>query len=49
MKVSLIELYFYNWMYVSTTQNNYFDYLPFDGDQSLITRQRIYDVNYDIV
>ena len=36
-------------MYVSNPQNSDFGYLPFDGDQRLITGQRIYLVNDDIV
>ena len=32
-------------MYVSNPQNSDFGYLPFDGDQRLITGQRIYLVN----
>ena len=36
-------------MYISNPQNDNFNDLLFDGHQSLITRQRIYRVNYDIV
>ena len=36
-------------MYVSNPQNENFDDLPFDGDQMLITRWRMYGVNDDIV
>ena len=38
LKVSLIELLFYNLMYVSNIQNADSDDLPFDGDQRFITR-----------
>ena len=36
-------------MYVSNNLNSDFHDLPFDDDQSLITRQRIYCTNDDIV
>ena len=36
-------------MYKSNNQNADFDYLPFDGDESLITRRLIYHINDDIV
>ena len=36
-------------MYVSNPQNADFGYLPFGDDEGLITRQRIYHINYDIV
>ena len=36
-------------MYEINPQNDDFDDLPFDVDQSLITRKRIYRINDDIV
>ena len=48
-KVSLIKLFFDNWMYVSNPQNVDFDDLPFYDDQMLITRRQIYSVNDDII
>ena len=49
MKVTSVELLYWKWMYVSNRQNNDFNDLLFDGDQSLITRQWIYCVNDGIV
>ena len=49
MKVSLIKQFFGNRIYGSNTQNANFDYLPFGGDEMLITRQRLYCINYHIV
>ena len=36
-------------MFVSNPWNDNFNELLFDGHQSLITRQQIYRVNYDII
>ena len=36
-------------MYVSKPQNSDVDDLPFNGDQNLITIQRIYYINDDII
>ena len=36
-------------MYESNARNANFNFLPFDGDQSLITRQLIYFINDDII
>ena len=45
LKVSLIKRSFDNLKCVSNTPNADFDYLPFDCDQRLITRQIIYSIN----
>ena len=49
MKVSLIKQLFDNLKCVSNSQNADFDYLPFDIDQNLITRQHIYSINGNIL
>ena len=49
LKVSLIKLYFDNWVYVSNPINANFGLLPFYGDQRLINVQRMYRVNGDII
>ena len=42
LKVSLIEWSFDNLKFAINPRNFNLDYLPFDDDQSLITRQQIY-------
>ena len=49
LEVSSIERSFDNIIYESKPLNANFDDLPFDGDEILIARLQIYDVNYDIV
>ena len=49
MKVSSINQLFDNIIYESNPQNEYFDDLPFNGDERLIPRWRIYSINDDIV
>ena len=49
LKISSIELQLDNRIYKSNPQNAYFDDLPFDGDEKLISRRRIYGINDDIV
>ena len=49
LEVSLMERLFDNRIYESNLQNAYFGALPFDGDQSLLTRWQIYCINDDIV
>ena len=48
-KVSLIKVSFDNIIYESNPQNVDFDDLPFDGNELLITWQKIYCINDDIV
>ena len=49
LKVVLIECSLDNRIYESNPKNNNFGDLHFDGDESLIARQRIYRINDDIV
>ena len=49
LKVSSIKQSFDNWMYVSNHQNSGVNDLTFYGDQRLITGQRIYSANDDII
>ena len=43
LKASLIKQSYDNIIYESNFQNNDLDYLPFDGDERLITRRQYYD------
>ena len=45
LKDSRIELSYDKLMYVSNLRSADFDDLPFDGDESLITKRRIYHIN----
>ena len=49
LKVSLIGLWFDKRIYESSPQNANFYDLPFDDDERLITRKRIYSIYADIV
>ena len=49
LKISLIKISFDNLMYESNPQNANLNGFPFYGDEILITRQRIYRINDDIV
>ena len=49
LRVISVELFFENLMYVSNTWNENFYDLPLYGYQSLISGQRIYFVNDDII
>ena len=49
LKVSPIKRSFDNIIYESNYRKDNFGYLHFDGDQRLITRQRIYLINDYIV
>ena len=49
LKVSSTERSFDNIIYESDPQDSDFDDLPFDGDERLITRQKIYCINDDII
>ena len=46
LKVSYIERSFDSRIYESNTQNDDLNYLPFDGDERLITRQQIYRIHF---
>ena len=47
-KVSLIKQLLGNRIYESNPQNSDFGDLPFDGDEILIARRRLYHINDDI-
>ena len=48
-KVCLIGQLLHNRIYKGNIQNFDFEYLPFDGDERFISRQRTYFINDDIV
>ena len=48
-KVCLIGKLLHNRIYKGNIQNSDFEYLPFDGDERFISRQRTYFINDDIV
>ena len=49
LKVSSAKRLLYNIIYKSNPRNANFDYLPFDGDERLIARRRLYHINDDFV
>ena len=49
LKISSMEVLFDKWIYKSNPINANFDYLPFDGDEIIITRRKIYHINDDII
>ena len=49
LKVLFIRRLLDNRIYKSNPQNANFYYLPFDGNESLIARRRLYHINDDIV
>ena len=49
LKVSSIKRLFNNRIYERNPQNANLDYLLFDGNERLVTRQKIYHINYNII
>ena len=49
MNVNSIKLSLYNSWYKSNPRNDDFDYLTFDGDESVLARWRLYNMNDNIV
>ena len=49
LKVSSIKRSLDNRRYEINPQNSNFDDLPFDGDERLIARQLLYNINDDII
>ena len=48
LNVSLIKILLYNRRYKINPLNTNFDDLPFDGDDWLIVRQKLYSINDNI-